>query len=97
MDLILLCLCIISIIYCCDVPVISGFEIFVNDHNSMLYGIGLSLIAAYIFYIFLQQNIYKTIIPRNIRFKQTQHFICAKLYDVEISMNKIFSLLQGKA
>ena len=45
----------------------------------------------------LQQNIYKTIIPRNIRFKQTQHFICAKLYDVEISMNKIFSLLQGKA
>lgn len=57
----------------------------------MLYGIGLSLIAAYIFYIF------QVIIPRNIRFKQTQHFICAKLYDVEISMNKIFSLLQGKA
>ena len=50
-----------------------------------------AIIVAYIFYIF------QVIIPRNIRFKQTQHFICAKLYDVEISMNKIFSLLQGKA
>lgn len=42
---------IISAVYCCDVPVWSGFAIFVNQKDSMWYGIGLSIIAAYIFYI----------------------------------------------
>ena len=35
-------------VYCTDLPVISSkFYFLVNDHNSMLYGVGLSIIAAW--------------------------------------------------
>ena len=63
-DFILLFFCLISIVYCCDIPAIKGFELFVNNHDSMFYGIGLSVIAAYIFYVF------QVIIPKFIRFRQ---------------------------
>ena len=43
MEFILFALFVVSIIYCCDMPVIKGAEVFVNNHDSMLYGIGLSL------------------------------------------------------
>lgn len=43
-------LCVISIIYCCDIPVISGWEFMVNQKESMIYGVALSVIASYVFY-----------------------------------------------
>ena len=48
MEFILFALFVVSIIYCCDMPVIKGAEVFVNNHDSMLYGIGLSIIVSYI-------------------------------------------------
>ena len=45
-------LTILCVIYCSDSPVVcEAFSFFINDHNSMWYGIGLSVIAAYIFFI----------------------------------------------
>lgn len=88
-DFILLVLCLISIVYCSDIPVIKGFEVFVNNHNSMLYGIGLSVISAYIFYVF------QVMIPRFIRFTQVKNIGCDKLYDIETLMRDVFGLLQG--
>lgn len=88
MDLILLFFCLISIVYCCDIPAFKGFEIFINNHDSMFYGIGLSVISAYIFYIF------QVIIPRFIRYKQVRSIGCAKLYDIENLMAEVFSILQ---
>lgn len=88
-DFILLFLCLISIIYCCDIPAIKGFEVFVNNHDSMFYGVGLSVISAYIFYVF------QVIIPRFIRFKQVRNIGCAKLYDIEKLMIEVLGLLQG--
>ncbi len=90
MDFVLMFLCFVSIIYCCDIPVIKGFEVFVNNHDSMLYGVGLSVIAAYIFYFF------QVIIPRFLRFRRTRSIGYTKLYEVEKSMIKVFSFLQGE-
>ena len=89
MEFVLLFLFLLSIIYCCDIPVIRGDEIFENNHNSILYGVGLSLIAAYIFYIF------QVIIPRFLRFRRVRNIGYIKLYEVEKSMTKVFSFLQG--
>lgn len=91
MNLLLFFIFLISVVYCCDFPVIKGFEVFVNNHDSMLYSIGLSIIAAYIFYFF------QVIIPRTMRFRHTRNVCCTKLYEIEQSMLKLFSLLQGKA
>lgn len=88
-DFILLFFCLISIVYCCDIPAIKGFELFVNNHDSMFYGIGLSVIAAYIFYVF------QVIIPKFIRFRQVRNVGCNKLYDIEKLMAQVFGLLQG--
>ncbi|MCD8150770.1 MAG: hypothetical protein LUE92_14665, partial [Clostridiales bacterium] len=77
MNLILFLLFLLSIIYCCDEPVFfKGCEMLVNNHDSMLYGIGLSVIAAYIFYIF------QVVIPQFLRFKQTQVIGSVKLEDI---------------
>ena len=90
MEFVLLLLCLVSIVYCCDAPVIKGFEVFINDHDSMLYNIGLSIIAAYIFYVF------QVTIPRTLRFRRTRNIGYTKIYEVEKSMIKIFSFLQGE-
>jgi len=86
----LLLLFLTSIIYCRDIPVIKGCEVFVNNHDSMLYGVGLSVIAAYIFYIF------QVIIPRFLYFRRTRNIGCTKSYEVEESMTKVLSFLQGE-
>ena len=91
LELVLLLLCLVSIVYCCDAPVIKGFEVFVNNHDSMLYNIGLSIIASYIFYVF------QVLIPRVLRFRRTRNIGRSKLYEVEKSMTKVFSYLQGEA
>lgn len=88
-DIILLFLCFISIVYCCDIPAIQGFDVFVNNHDSMFYGVGLSVISAYIFYIF------QVLIPRFIRYKQVKDIGYAKLCDIEKLMIKVFGFLQG--
>lgn len=90
MNVILLFFCLISIVYCCDIPAIKGFEVFVNSHDSMLYGVGLSIIAAYVFYVF------QVIIPRFLHFRKTRNIGRAKFYDIEESMTKVFSFLQGE-
>lgn len=90
MEFVLLLLCLVSIVYCCDAPVIKGFEVFINNHDSMLYNIGLSIIAAYIFYVF------QVTIPRALRLRRTRNIGCTKIYEIEKSMIKVFSFLQGE-
>lgn len=48
---ILTVLAAVSIVYCCDIQVVRGFDFFINQKNSMWYSIGTSIIASYIFYI----------------------------------------------
>lgn len=44
-------LSVLAFIYCCDMPVINGFEWLVNNKSSLQYNIGVAIIASYIFYI----------------------------------------------
>lgn len=90
MNFVLFTFFLISLIYCCDIPVINGFEVFVNSHDSMLYSIGLSIIASYIFYIF------QVVIPQILHFRKTRNIGCIKLYEIEELMIMVFSVLQGK-
>lgn len=43
---------LIALIYCSDYQVLHGFEFLIHEKDSMWYGIGISIIAAYIFHIF---------------------------------------------
>lgn len=91
MDFVLFALFLVSLIYCCDMPAINGFEIFVNDHDSMLYSIGLSIIASYIFYVF------QVAIPQILHFRRARSIGCIKLYEIEELMIMVFSVLQGES
>ena len=42
---------LLSLLYCCDCPVLWNLTFLVADHNSVAYSVGLSIIAAYIFYV----------------------------------------------
>lgn len=42
---------IVSVVYCCDFNALKGFEFLINQKDSMWYGVGLSIIASYIFYV----------------------------------------------
>lgn len=90
MDFVLFALFLVSLIYCCDMPAINGFEIFVNDHDSMLYSIGLSIIASYIFYVF------QVAIPQILHFRRARSIGCIKLYEIEELMIMVLSVLQGE-
>lgn len=86
----LLILSVISFVYCCDLPVWQGFEFLVNDHDSLIYTIGVSIIASYIFYCF------EVVVPREMRFRKTQSIAVDRLYKIEKTMYKMLCCLQGE-
>ena len=90
MEIFLLGLCLVSLLYCCDIPVIKGFEIFTNSHDSILYGVGLSIIAAYIFHV-LQE-----VIPGFWHLHQMRDSAKRRVYDIELLMGKTLCLLIGE-
>lgn len=78
-------------VYCTDLPVISSkFYFLVNDHNSMLYGVGLSIIAAYIFYIF------QVVIPEWLNIWKNKGFINEKIKSIKEQMEVIMHILYSK-
>lgn len=78
-------------VYCTDFPVISSkFYFLVNDHNSMLYGVGLSIIAAYIFYIF------QVVIPEWLNIWKNKGFINEKIKSIKEQMEVIMHILYSK-
>lgn len=66
MDVILIILAIIMLVFCCDIPVIKGFEIFDHTGKDFLYDIYMAMLTAIIFY-FLQ--------------KQYTHFVRKRKYE----------------
>lgn len=89
-DIILFLLFLISVIYCCDHQAYKGFEFLIHDHNSMWYGVGLSIIAAYIFYLI---QIYLPAIKNKLKYAD---FITAKLYVLKNDMRQTIRILLGK-
>ncbi len=78
-------------VYCTDFPIISSkFCFLVNDHNSMLYGVGLSIIAAYIFYIF------QVVIPEWLNIWKNKGFINEKIKYIKEQMEVIMHILYSK-
>ena len=50
---ILTAIALLSAIYCVDAPLLfEKMTFLIHDHDSILYGVGLSMVAAYMFYIF---------------------------------------------
>lgn len=91
MFLVLSVIAFIFAIYCTDLPVISSkFCFLVNDHNSMLYGVGLSIIAAYIFYIF------QVVIPEWLNIWKNKEFINEKIKFIKEQMEVIMNILSSK-
>lgn len=89
-DIVLLLFFMISIIYCCDFQAYKGFEFLVNDHESMMYGVGLSIIASYIFYVI---QIYLPIIKNKLKYSE---FIISKLDSIKGDMRLTITILTGK-
>lgn len=89
-DILLLVICVICIIYCCDFPVWLDLQFLVNDKNSMWYGIGLSIIAAYVFYII------QVFILAHIRKVKYKHLVFVKLEEIASCMGNTISILAGK-
>lgn len=88
MFLVLSVIAFIFAIYCTDLPVISSkFCFLVNDHNSMLYGVGLSIIAAYIFYIF------QVVIPERTNIQKNKKFINEKIKFIKEQMEVIIRVI----
>lgn len=90
-DVVLLVICLICIIYCCDFPVWLDLQFLVNDKDSMWYGIGLSIIAAYVFYMI------QVFIPTHIRKAKYKKLVFAKLEEIASCMGNTISILAGKA
>ena len=78
-----------SCIYCCDLPVWTGFEIFAKDSGSLLYAICEGTVIAYIFYIF------QVMIPRVTRYRRMRRFVVNKLGKLECAMRSLLCCLQG--
>ncbi|RHR20940.1 hypothetical protein DWX43_25205 [Clostridium sp. AF19-22AC] len=88
MFILLTVIAIVSVIYCVDIPIINeNFQFMVNNHDSMLYGVVLSIIAAYIFYIL------QVAIPEKIRAKQNRDLIYPKLQTIERKMESIIKII----
>lgn len=90
-DFVLLLLFLASIIYCCDFQAYEGFKFLVNDHESMAYGVGLSIIASYIFYAI---QIYLPTIKNKLKYSE---FITSKLYSIREDMKLTITILTGKS
>ena len=50
-DLMLFIVFLLSLLYCCDCPVLWNLTFLIADHSSVAYSVGLSIIAAYIIYV----------------------------------------------
>ncbi len=90
-EVILLILFVLSCVYCSDLPVIAGAEIFINNHDSLLYSVGTGIIASYIFYII------QVVLPRFYERRKKLPIACQKLYEIEQHMEKVGGLLQGES
>lgn len=82
-DIILFVACIISIIYCCDIPVICNMNFLVHD-NTLVYNICLSIIGAYIFYT---MQTLPSFIKRKVKYNK---YIKIKLTEIETYMNEFY-------
>lgn len=89
MEISLFFLFIISCVYCCDMPAWTGFEFLVNNHDSIWYSLGVSIIASYIFYIF------QVVIPRIKRLRSTRIIALDRLEKLENTMYNTLCCLQG--
>lgn len=83
-------LAVISAVYCCDLPAIFNIPFLINDHDSLMYGIGVSIIAAYIFYVI------QIVIPERVRMYKCSNAAYIQLSELEDNMKMIFFMLSGK-
>lgn len=87
---ILTILAVISGIYCCDLPSFINSPLFVNDHNSILYGIGQSIIASYIFFLI------QVVIVDKIRLHKCRDAAYYEISGIKSNMESISELLSGE-
>lgn len=88
MFIVLTGIALVSILYCIDTPIINeNFSFLINNHDSILYGVGLSIIAAYIFFIF------QVAIPEKIRVKRDMKLVYPKLQDIQSKMELIIKVI----
>lgn len=85
-DIILFVAFIISIIYCCDIPIICNMNFLVHD-NTLAYNICLSIIGAYIFYV---MQTLPSFIKRKIKYDK---YIKSKLTEIVTYMNDTIYIL----
>jgi hypothetical protein len=85
---ILTVIAVLSVIYCVDAPLLCEKMTFlINDHDSILYGVGLSIVAAYIFYIF------QIAIPEWRNNRKNRPLINEKLKSINKKMESIRKIL----
>ncbi|MEI3379220.1 MAG: hypothetical protein V8R54_06640 [Coprococcus sp.] len=87
---ILTILAVISVVYCCDFPVIIDMPWLINNHDSIFYGIGQSIVAAYIFYLI------QVVIANRVRLRKCMGIVYNEISELENNMNNILVLLSGK-
>jgi len=88
-DILLLLLFSISIIYCCILPLLIEFPIFICDKESILYDVAIGIISAYIFYVI------QILLPKLITKLKYRKFILQKLYNIKYNMKKTVEIISG--
>ena len=86
-DILLFMLFTVSFIYCSDLPAIIDISFFIRDTNSLAYGVGMSVIAAYIFY-FIQT--FPAFLKKKIKYGR---FLEMKLADIDTYMADTIRIL----
>ncbi len=78
-----------SIVYCCNLPLLIDWPIFICDKESMLYDVAIGIISAYIFYVI------QILLPKLINKFKYRKLILQKLHNIKYSMKKTVEIISG--
>ena len=80
---------ILSIIYCCNLPLLIELPFLICDKESMLYDVAIGIISAYIFYVI------QILLPKLINKFKYRKFILQKLHNIKYNMKKTVEIISG--
>lgn len=88
-DFFLFLLFLLSIVYCCDCPLLIELPILICDKESIFYDVAIGIISAYIFYVI------QIVIPKVVKRIKYKNLILQKLYNIRCYMINTVEIISG--
>lgn len=88
-DFLLFLLFFLSIVYCCNLPLVIELPILICNKESIVYDIAIGIISAYVFYVI------QIVIPKVIKRLKNKKLILQKLYKIRKCMIKTIEIVSG--